>query len=217
MPWLYRPGRALARFCFSVFGRMEVEGLEAAPPFGPLIVVANHLSSHDPPLLAASLHRRLSFLAKRELFANPVTAWVMRSCNVFPLDREGPGVEALRLALDLLGRDQAVVIFPEGRRSRDHAMGEGLAGAAYIALRSQAAILPVGITGTERCPTWRMPLPLCRFKVRIGQPFTLPVVEGRVSREVVNSLRDLIMQRIAAQLPEEYRGVYALPKREEAE
>ncbi|MSQ07069.1 MAG: 1-acyl-sn-glycerol-3-phosphate acyltransferase [Dehalococcoidia bacterium] len=212
MPWLYRPGRALARFSFSVLGRMEVEGLEAVPPFGPLIVVANHLSNHDPPLLAACLRRRLSFLGKRELFVNPVAAWVMRSCNVYPLDRDGPGVEALRLALDLLARDAAVVIFPEGRRSPDHAMQEGLAGTAYIALRSQAAILPVGITGTEHCPTWRMPFPLCRFKVHIGQPFTLPVLEGRVSREVVNSLRDMIMQRVAAQLPPDYRGVYALPK-----
>jgi 1-acyl-sn-glycerol-3-phosphate acyltransferase len=208
MPWLYRPGRALARFCFSVLGRMEVTGLEAAPPYGPLIVVANHLSNHDAPLLAAGLHRRLSFLGKRELFVNPIAAWVMRSCNVYPLDRSGPGVEALRLALDLLGRDQAVVIFPEGRRSPRHAMQEGLSGAAYIALRSQAPILPVGITGTEKVPTWRMPFPLCRFKVNIGQPFTLPKLEGRVSREVVDSLRDLMMQRVAAQLPPEYRGVY---------
>ncbi len=214
MPWLYRPGRALARFCFSVFGRMEVVGLEAVPPFGPLIVVANHLSNHDPPLLAASLHRRLSFLGKRELFANPVLGWLLRGCNVFPLDRGGAGAGALRLSLDLLSRDQAVVIFPEGRRSLDHAMQEGLSGAAYLALRSQAPILPVGITGTERCPTWRMPFPLCRFRVHIGQPFTLPVVEGRLSREVVNSLSEMIMQRVAAQLPEEYRGVYALPKPE---
>jgi 1-acyl-sn-glycerol-3-phosphate acyltransferase len=214
MPWLYRPGRELTRFCFSVLGRMEVVGREAVPPFGPLIVVANHLSNHDPPLLAASLPRRLSFLGKRELFANPITAWLMKGVNVYPLDRAGPGVEALRLALDLLGRDQAVVIFPEGHRSPDHAMQEGLSGAAYIALRSQAPILPVGITGTENCPTWRMCFPMCRFGVHIGQPFTLPVLEGRPSREVINSLRDMMMQRIAAQLPPEYRGVYALPKPE---
>ena len=215
MPWLYRPGRELARFCFSVLGRMEVVGREAVPPFGPLIVVANHLSSHDPPLLAASFPRRLSFLGKRELFANPIAAWLMRGVNVYPLDRAGAGVEALKLALELLGRDQAVVIFPEGHRSPDHAMQEGLSGAAYIALRSQAPILPVGITGTEKCPTWRMLFPLCRFRVHIGQPFTLPVLEGRPSREVVNSLRDMMMQRIAAQLPEEYRGVYGVPASQE--
>jgi 1-acyl-sn-glycerol-3-phosphate acyltransferase len=215
MPWLYPPGRALARFCFSTFGRMEVVGREAVPPFGPVIVVANHLSNHDPPLLAAGLPRRLSFLGKRELFANPVMVWLMRGCNVYPLDRSGPGVEALRLALELLGRDQAVVIFPEGHRSPDRTMQQGLSGAAYIALRSQAPILPVGITGTEKCPTWRMPVPLCRFRLHIGQPFTLPKLEGRPSRAVVDSLRDLMMQRIATLLPPEYQGVYTLPKRED--
>ena len=64
-------------------------------------------------------------------------------------------------------------------------------------------------TGTEKVSAWRMPIPLCRFRANIGQPFTLPVIEGRPSRDVLRSLLDMIMDRIAYLLPEEYRGDYA--------
>ncbi len=215
MKFLYRLGRAGARFCFNVFGRLEVVGQEGVPPFGPLIVVANHLSYADPPVLAASIPRPLYFIGKQELFANPISGAVMRGGHVYPLERSGiGGAQAMRLVLRLLAQDHALVIFPEAHRSPDHTMKEGMAGAAYLALKSQAPILPVGITGTEKTPGWRMAFPLCRFTVNIGQPFTLPVLEGRPSRQVVESMRDMIMYRIAALLPEDYRGVYALTGQE---
>jgi 1-acyl-sn-glycerol-3-phosphate acyltransferase len=118
----------------------------------------------------------------------------------------------MRTALDLLAQDQAVMIFPEGHISSNHTLEEASPGAAFLAIKSQAPILPIGIYGTEKFPPKRMPFPLCRFHVNIGQPFTLPVFEGRISRDAVNSVLDLIMQRIAELLPEEYRGVYTLRK-----
>jgi 1-acyl-sn-glycerol-3-phosphate acyltransferase len=121
----------------------------------------------------------------------------------------------MRAALQLLAQDRAVVIFPEGRISANHAMEEAKPGAAYLAIKSQAPILPVGIYGTEKFPPKRMPLPLCRFRVNIGQPFTPPVLEGRITHDVVNSILDMIMYRIAALLPEEYQGVYARNKARE--
>ena len=209
MSWLYGAGRMLARVCFNTFGRLEVTGREGVPPYGPLIVVANHLAFNDPPVLVPSIPRSLSFLGKRELFNNPLGAALMRGFNVYPVDRRSAGVGAMREALDLLARDQAVVIFPEGRRSPDHALIEPMLGAAYLAIRSQAPVLPVGISGTEKFSHWRMPFPLCRFQVNIGQPFTPPVLEGRVSRAAVSSVMDMIMGRLAMQLPEQYRGIYA--------
>ena len=119
-------------------------------------------------------------------------------------------MDAIRLVLRLLAQDRAVVIFPEGRRSPNHALQAGIPGAAYIALKSQAPILPIGITGTEKISAWRMPVPLTRFKVNIGQPFTLPQIQGTPSKEVVDSMRDMVMDRIAALLPPAYRGVYPL-------
>ena len=211
--FVYGAGHRLARFCFGNFGRLEVTGRESVPPYGPLIVLANHLSLTDPPFLVASLPRTLYFIAKQELFGNPISKFTLAQFNVYPFDRSARGVGALRLMLRLLDQDRAVVIFPEGHRSPDHTMKEGMLGAIFLALRSQAPILPVGLTGTEKFPGWRLAFPLCRIRVTIGQPFTLPVLEGQPSREVLESLRDMVMCRIAALLPEEYRGVYAFTDR----
>ena len=206
---MYSVGRGLARFCFSVLGRLEVTGREAVPPYGPLIVVANHLTFNDPPVLVPSIPRTLSFLGKKELFNNPVGSTLMRGFNVYPVDRDTAGLGAIRAGLHLLAQDQAVVIFPEGRRSPTRSLTEVMHGAAFLAIKSQAPILPVGIYGTEKFSHWRMPFPLCRFRVNIGQPFTPPVLEGKVSKAAVSGIMDLIMQRVAMQLPEEYRGIYA--------
>ena len=211
MTALYYPGRALARFCFNVFGRLEVTGRENVPPYGPLIVVANHLSYNDPPSLAAAMPRRLSFLGKQDLFVPSAKAWLFNSLRVYPVDRSF-GVSALRTALALLAQDEAVAIFPEGQRSPEQKLIKGMAGAAYLAMKSQAPILPVGITGTENFPHQRMPFPLCRFRVNIGPPFTPPVLEGGQTRVAADAVLEMIMQRIAMQLPEEYRGVYAYPR-----
>lgn len=203
-------GKTLGRFCFNAFGKLEVIGKEYVPPYGPLLVVANHLSFNDPPALVCGMPRTLSFIGKQELFNNPLSNFIMRSFNVHPYDRSGLGVDAVRLALRLLDQDQVVVIFPEGRRSPDNALQQGLPGAAYLAMKSQAPVLPIGITGTEKISPWRMPVPLTKFRLNIGQAFTFPVIQGTASKEVLESMRDMMMSRIAALLPPTYRGLYPL-------
>ena len=205
---LYRLGRWLARFCFRVFGRMDVSGKECVPPHGPLIVVCNHISMNDPPLLVASISRPLFFVGKQELFKNPMLRWILRAFHVSPFNRSTAGIDAMRVMMQNLERDRAVVIFPEGHRSPDQTLREGMLGVVYLALKSQAPILPVAVMGTHRFPIWRIPLPFCRMKTSIGPPFTLPVIEGRVSREVMASLLDLVMGRVADQLPPEFRGAH---------
>ena len=211
MRLIYPVGQKLGRFCFSVFGNLSVTEQECVPPFGPVILIANHLSINDPPVLVATINRRLNFIAKQELFRNPAGRALLTQFGVHPFDRSGRAVHIIKLALMLLAQDQPVALFPEGTRSLDHSLQKGLPGAAYIAMKSQATILPVGISGTENFPAWRMLLPMCRIGVNIGQPFTLPSIEGRPSREVLQSMADMMMSRIAALLPEKYRGVYALP------
>lgn len=215
MSWVYRAGRAATRFCLTFFGRLEVTGQECVPPYGPLIVVSNHLSYNDPPALFASLPRSLNYLGKVELFSNPLKRTIMRWVGVFPLDRAATGVDGMRTALDLLSQDRALVIFPEGRISLDKTLERAKGGAAYLAIKSQAPILPVGITGTEKFPPWRMVFPLRRYRVNIGPPFTPPVLEGRVGRAAINGVAEMMMNRIAVLLPEEYRGVYSLTQRED--
>ncbi|MCI0843772.1 MAG: 1-acyl-sn-glycerol-3-phosphate acyltransferase [Chloroflexi bacterium] len=204
----YRIGNLMGRFCFRAFGRLEVSGAECVPHFGPLIVVSNHLSLNDPPLLVAAIPRPLFFIGKKELFGNPITQFFMRSFHVSPFNRSGAGIDAMRALMQNLERDRAVVLFPEGTRSPDHTMQKGMLGVIYLAMKSQAPILPVAVTGTEKFPLWRVPFPFGRLKANIGPPFTLPIIEGRPSREVMSSLLDMVMGRIADLLPPEYRGVY---------
>ena len=205
---LYRMGNRLARFCFRAFGRLEINGVECVPPYGPLIVVCNHLSLNDPPLLVAAIPRPLYFIGKRELFNNSLSRFWMRAFHVSPFNRSASGIDAVRALMQNLERDRAVVIFPEGHRSPDHTMRKGMLGVVYLALKTQAPILPVAVTGTQSFPFWRIPFPFCRMKASIGPPFTLPVIEGKPSRAVMSSLLDMVMGRIAGQLPPEFRGVY---------
>lgn len=208
---IYRLGRHLGRFCFGTFGRFNVTGLENIPPHGPLIIACNHLAFTDPPVLVSAFPRPLYFMGKKELFGNPVGRFLMRSFHVFPYDPATGSAETLKTLLNLLDLDRAVVIFPEGTRSPTHRLQEAQLGVVYLALKSQAPILPVGITGTQKFKAWRMPLPLCSLNANIGAPFTLPVIEGRTPRPVMQDMLRMVMERVAQQLPPEHRGVYASP------
>ena len=177
---------------------------------GPLVVVCNHLSNLDPPLLGASLPRRIRFLAKSSLFtASAVGGWFLRSYGAFPLNRDGVDVRAYRWALNELANDGALALFPEGRRSKG-AMTRAKQGVVSIALKSKAPILPVGITGTEHTGHWINALhPTGTIRVNVGQVFSLPDIEGKPNKELLESLTTSIMLRIAELLPESYRGVYS--------
>ena len=210
---IYRLGRHLGRFCFGTFGRFNVTGLENVPPHGPVIVACNHLSFTDPPVLVSAFPRPLYFMGKKDLFGNPIGRFLMQSFHVFPYDPATGSTETMRTLLGLLDRDRAVVIFPEGTRSPTHSLQEAQLGVVYLAMKSQAPILPVGVTGTEKFKAWRMPMPLCRMNANIGAPFTLPVMEGRTPRPVMQGMLRMIMERVAQQLPPDFRGVYASPVR----
>lgn len=212
----YRLSNWAFRRVLTWFADWRVEGQEYVPPFGPLIVVANHLSNLDPPLLAVSIPRRLHFVAKRTLFRFGLGIF-LRAYGAYPVDRDGADTPAMLWALRLLQRDGTLVVFPEGHRNPRGGMRRGQPGLALLALKSQAPILPVGITGTEHLgPLWRVAFPTGRIRVRIGQPFTLPLVQGRVPREQLQALTDMVMERVALLLPRAYRGVYGVEPRHPA-
>ena len=201
----YRIAYSVVRRCLRSFGRLHVTGQEYIPPYGPLIVVANHLSYNDPPLIASVVTRPLDFLGKKELFNNAFVGYFMRRFRVYPIDRSG-GAEAMNIAMNLLGNDHALAIFPEGQRSPAFTLQKAKPGAAYLALKSQAPILPIAVYGTEKYPPWRMLFPFRKLHVNIGSPFTLPVIEGNYTKGVINGASDIIMGRIADLLPDEYKS-----------
>ncbi|MDE2765011.1 MAG: lysophospholipid acyltransferase family protein [Chloroflexota bacterium] len=204
----YRSAKLLARLMMPTFGRVEVEGVENVPPFGPLIIAANHQSNADPPVLVHAFPRPIWFVAKRGLFVTLPVRYILRRLHARPVARDGRDVDAVKWAIEQVAQDHALLIFPEGTRSPG-ALAPGGDGLAYLALRTQAPIIPVGITGTERINNYaRVAFPFTRIKVAIGEPFTLPVVEGRLPRAALHSMTEMIMERIAALLPQPYRGVY---------
>lgn len=204
----YRFGRLLSKMFIPTFGSIEVVGRENLPKSGPLIIACNHQSNADPPIIVYGIDRPVYFMAKRGLFAGPVASYFLRSVHVYPVDRDGRDIDALRWAQGQLAQDRALLVFPEGTRSPG-GLREGTDGLTYIALRTGAPVLPVAITGSELIPNmFRTPFHFKRLKVVIGEPFTLPPVEGRIARAELHRLTGRVMSRIAALLPPGYRGVY---------
>ena len=204
----YRLGRVLSRIFIPTFGSIRVTGQEHVPRTGPLIIVANHQSNADPPVMVYAVPRPVFFMAKRSLFWGPVISYLLRAVHVYPVDRDGRDMDALRWAQGTLNSGKALLIFPEGTRS-PRALRKATDGLAYLALSSGAPVLPVGITGTERIRgMFCIAFHFQRLRVTIGEPFTLPRAEGRVDRAQLQAVTGQVMNRIAELLPPAYRGVY---------
>jgi len=213
VPMVVRLAAATCRLVLSLAARVRVEGLADLPRSGPLIVVANHLSNADPPLvvgwLTPALGRPMHILAKEALFVGPVGA-LLRSQGVTPVRAGGSDIEAFRAALSILERGEVLCIFPEGTRSRSGALQAAKPGVAMLANRAGAPILPVGISGSDRFlgPGRRVPRFRSQIVIRVGRPFRLTVDRGHPRRTGVQAATDEIMRRIAGLVDERHRGPY---------
>ena len=214
MSWVYYAGRFLTRMLLLLLTRWRVKGRENIPEQGPLLIVANHINLADPPILGVSIRRKVMFMAKEELFRSRFSSYFIRSFGAFPVHRGQLDRGALRQAEQLLARGWALVMFPEGRRSNNAQLQSAFSGSALIALRSGVPILPVGITGTENVKgvAWLFRRP--QVTVNIGYPFSLPAVNGKLTRVELAQFTNSIMERIAELLPPEYRENYAGKKKQ---
>jgi 1-acyl-sn-glycerol-3-phosphate acyltransferase len=189
-------------------------GLENVPRRGPLLIVSNHVGTADPPLIGAWTPRPVWFMAKAELFHGLFLRWLVTSYHAFPVVRHSPDRKALRRAFDLLRADQAVVLFPEGHRADDARLHRAEPGAGFVARRSGAPILALGIWGTEKVLARgrRFPRRAPVF-MRFGRPFQLPDRNRDGSEMDHQQSADYLMMKIAELLPLEYQGEYAAPIR----
>ncbi len=210
MPWFYYVTRAIVRVLLKLLTHCQVKGGENIPSQGPLLIVANHLSLADPPLLNVSLSRKVIFMAKKELFRFRIIGYFIGGLGAFPVHRGQLDKRALRQAYQVLTDGLALVTFPEGTRSLTGRLRPAFSGPALIAVRSGAPILPVGIIGTEkiRGVTWWL-LRRPQITVNIGHPFYLSPVSSRLTKAELTELTNSIMGHIAELLPPEYRGDYA--------
>jgi 1-acyl-sn-glycerol-3-phosphate acyltransferase len=176
--------QAFARLTF----RYRVIGAEKVPRTGGLLVVANHISNLDPPLLGIGVPRPVSYMAKKELFAMPILKQLLPHLNAFPVDRQAGGTAALRASLRMLKEGRCVGMFPEGGRNVT-GTNEEKAGAAFLAAASGVPIVPAAIVGTRKLR------PFGRVTVVFGDPFTVERNRQSDSGDLEKKATE-IMQRI---------------------
>ncbi|MGE6375190.1 lysophospholipid acyltransferase family protein [Peribacillus muralis] len=127
--------------------RVKTLGREHVPKEGGVLICANHIDNLDPPVVGMTSPRDIHFMAKEELFQAPVLKGILPRINAFPVKRGNSDRESLRKGLKLLKEGKVIGLFPEGTRSKTGELGDGLAGAGFFALRSDAVIIPCAIIG----------------------------------------------------------------------
>ena len=209
--WFHHPGAAIIGFVARLLWGARIEGVERLPRTGPFIVVANHCSNLDPLLLGwASGHqvgRVVHFMAKIEMRGWPIIGWLATQSGVYFVRRGERDRAAQRFSLETLAAGRPIAMFPEGTRSRDGRLKAGKPGAAYLAIRSGAPILPAAISGTHRIFPGRSRWPRAsRIRIRYGEPFVLASgPERRVDRVALDAGTERIMAAIEELLPPEQR------------
>jgi 1-acyl-sn-glycerol-3-phosphate acyltransferase len=161
--------KAAARLGWGL-GARTVSGREHIPKTGGFIVASNHASLFDPPVIAVASPRQLSYIAKMELFANPIFSAVIRALGAFPVRRGAGDREALAASLAFLRKGHGLVLFPEGTRTLTGELGRLKPGAAMLAVKARVPIVPVWIEGTFQAWPKNGRIRLCPVSVRIGEP-----------------------------------------------
>ena len=171
---LYRFLRIIVRAFVIPICLPKVSGREHIPASGPVMVCSNHVSDFDPIIQGCVFRRSVRFMGKQELFGIKWFAAIIKSLGAFPVSRGGNDISAVRKSLEILKNDEVLVIFPQGHRYKHDDNRAIETGAALIALRSKAAVVPVHMT---RFRLFR------RMRISIGAPVALNDLMGKYDAE----------------------------------
>jgi 1-acyl-sn-glycerol-3-phosphate acyltransferase len=197
--WVYTLARLLLTPVCLVAYRARCVDVPNVPRSGPAIIAPNHFSAMDHFFCGLYLRRRVRFMAKSQLFRGAL-AWILRHGGAFPVQRGRHDERAIATALKILEQGGAVVIYPEGGRSRDGRIAEhARAGVGRLALESGAPVVPVAIHGSEHARNWKR-LQFPRVQVRYGEPLRFERVEHS-SHEAQQAVADEVLDAV--------RGLYA--------
>lgn len=178
--FVYETARFLIHNILYRMFRLVSRGEEHLDTEGPLVIAPVHRSNLDAPLVAALAKRPYKSLAKESLFSPRPLGWLMSALGGFPVERGAADREALKAAQDLLDAGEAIIVFPEGTRQTGMQVGDAYDGPAFLAARTGAKVVPVGIAGTEAAmpPGAKFPR---RSKVAIvvGEPIDPPDTGGK--------------------------------------
>ena len=182
---LYEILKPLVVLLMRAWFRLRVRGAEHIPSSGPALIVSNHQSILDPPVIGGAARRQIYFLAKAELFQIPLFGWLFRALHARPVRREGSDPGALRTAALLLEEGKALLVFPEGTRSLDGRLGRGKPGVGMLAITSGAPVVPAYVSGTlEALPKGAAWPRRSQVSVSFGPAlhFKAPISSGRKER-----------------------------------
>lgn len=201
-PASFRLGRfvraTIAKLLLALF-RVRLLGLDNVPA-GGAVLCGNHVSYGDPVLLWCGAPRQVHFMAKSELWKIGWLGWALDRFWAFPVRRGEADRASIQVATELLKRGELVGIFPEGTRKHE-GMGEAQQGAAFIALRAGAPIVPVGIAGTEKIkPKGQRLIRFPRVTIAFGEPVTGESFGELGRKERVEAMTALVMERIVRQI-----------------
>lgn len=186
----YFVARAFVAGFTRLWTRLSVEGREHIPPSGAFVLAPVHRSNMDTPISTCLTRRRLRFMGKDSLWKKRPAGWLLSSLGGFPVARGTPDREALKRCIAVLAAGEPLVLFPEGERKSGDEVQPLFAGAAYVALKAGAPIIPVGIGGSERVmPKGSKLIYPRKVHAVIGAPITATIpANGRVPRSLINEV-----------------------------
>ena len=198
------------RLIFAVYFRRRKFNHELVPLTGPVILASNHASFLDPFLVGSSVPREINYLARDDLFTVPVLGWVLRRWHSVPVNREGGGAKGLKAILDRLLDGGAIILFPEGTRTRDGKLQPARSGLGLTVIKSTAPVVPVRVFGTFEAFNrfMRFPRPR-RVTVKFGVPMMFEHLRGEAKgcskerlKEIYQQVADEMMAAIAQLKPD---------------
>ena len=155
-------------------------GRENIPQKGSFIVVSNHGSLLDPPLLGHALGRNISFMAKAELFKVPFLGFIIKACGAYPVKRGIADKNTIKTACKKLLNDNCIGIFIDGTRQKNGRVNKPKQGAALLAFKNQKLLLPVAIVNSHRVMRFKFCIPLfSKIVIKVGKPFQPPQSSSR--------------------------------------
>ena len=204
---LYAICKPIAVAIMKALFRLEARGTEHVPRRGPVLLVSNHSSVLDPPLVGGMTPRRLTFLAKAELFRVPGFGALIRRLGAQPLRREGADPSALRVAQRVLQDGGALLVFPEGTRGDEGVLRPAKPGAALLAMQTGAQVVPVYVHGSGAAlPRGRrLPRPV-KVVVTFGAPLTFERATGADRKAQYDAASRRMMAAIAQLKEDSVRG-----------
>jgi 1-acyl-sn-glycerol-3-phosphate acyltransferase len=212
----YWIGWSFFRISYGVCFGWRSYNPERVPLTGPVILASNHASFVDPPLVGIPLKRPLNFLARSTLFRFPGVGATLRSWQAVPVDREGGGGAGLKAILDRLLEGGAILLFPEGTRTKDGNLQPGRSGIGLAVIKSNAPVVPVRVFGTFQAFGRHMRFPRRhQIAVKYGRPLLFAELRAEARqcskprlKQIYQEVADEIMAAIARLEPGEDKATF---------